>query len=140
LEVNLIGYANTCRAVIPLLLEHGGGAIVNTSSGAAFAGEPLRPAYAASKAGVNTLTRHIASRWGKKGIRCNGVSPGMVLSETGRTQMSEEFQAAGLAVTRSTRLGKPSDLAAAVAFLLSDDAEWVNGQTWSIDGGSFLRD
>ncbi|MET0135780.1 MAG: SDR family oxidoreductase [Kibdelosporangium sp.] len=140
LEVNLIGYAHTCRTVVPLLLQQGGGAIVNTSSGAAFAGEALRPAYAASKAGVNALTRHIASRWGKKGIRCNGVSPGMVLSETGLTQMSKEFQAAGLAGTRSSRLGKPSDLAAAAAFLLSDDADWVNGQTWSIDGGSSLRD
>ncbi|MBB2911291.1 NAD(P)-dependent dehydrogenase (short-subunit alcohol dehydrogenase family) [Streptosporangium becharense] len=140
LEVNLIGYAHSCRAVIPLLLERGGGAIVNTSSNAAFVGEPLRPAYAASKAGVNALTRHVASRWGKKGIRCNGVSPGMVLSETGMTHMSEEFLAAGLVGTRSTRLGRPSDLAAVVAFLLSDDAEWINGQTWSIDGGGSLRD
>ncbi|GAA3613287.1 glucose 1-dehydrogenase [Nonomuraea rosea] len=140
LEVNLIGYAHTCRAAIPLLLENGGGAIVNTSSGAAFVGEPLRPAYAASKAGVNALTRHVASRWGKEGVRCNGVSPGMVLSETGLAQMSEKFRAAGLAGTRSTRLGKPSDLAAAAAFLLSDDAAWINGQTWSIDGGGSLHD
>ncbi len=140
LEVNLIGYAHTCRTAIPLLLESGRGAIVNTSSGAAFVGEAVRPAYAASKAGINALTRHIASRWGKEGIRCNGVSPGMVLSETGLATMSEEFKAAGLAGNRSTRLGRPSDLAAAAAFLLSDDAEWINGQTWSIDGGGSLRD
>jgi len=139
-EVNLIGYARTCRAAIPLLLESGGGAIVNTSSAAAFVGEPLRPAYAASKAGINALTRHVASRWGKEGIRCNGVSPGMVLSETALATMSEEFKAAGLAGSRSTRLGRPSDLAAAAAFLLSDDAEWINGQTWSVDGGGSLHD
>ncbi|MEV0381477.1 SDR family oxidoreductase [Nonomuraea sp. NPDC050643] len=139
-EVNLIGFAHTCRAAIPLLLDSGGGAIVNTSSGAAYVGEPVRPAYAASKAGINTLTRHIASRWGKKGIRCNGLSPGMVLSETGLATMSEEFRAAGLAANRSTRLGRPSDLAAAAAFLLSGDAEWINGQTWCVDGGGLLRD
>ncbi|MFC5831521.1 SDR family NAD(P)-dependent oxidoreductase [Nonomuraea insulae] len=139
-EVNLIGYAHTCRAAIPLLLEGGGGAIVNTSSLAAFVGEPLRPAYAASKAGINTLTRHVASRWGKEGIRCNGLSPGMVLSETGLATMSEEFKATVLAGIRSARLGRPSDLASAAAFLLSDDAEWINGQTWSIDGGGALRD
>ncbi|TYB71095.1 SDR family oxidoreductase [Nonomuraea sp. PA05] len=140
LEVDLIGYAHTCRTVIPYLLESGGGAIVNTSSSAAFVGEPLRPAYAAAKAGVNALTRHVASRWGKEGIRCNGVSPGLVLSETGLATMSEEFKAAVLGAIRTPRLGKPSDLAAAAAFLLSDDAAWVNGQTWSIDGGGSLHD
>ncbi|WP_326950162.1 SDR family oxidoreductase [Amycolatopsis sp. NBC_01307] len=139
-EVNLIGFARSCRLAIPHLLAAGGGAIVNTSSAAAFVGEAVRPAYAASKAGVNALTRHIASRWGKEGIRCNGVSPGMVLSETALATMSEEFRAAGLAGNRSTRLGRPADLAAAAAFLLSDDAEWVNGQTWSIDGGGSLHD
>ena len=140
LDVNLLGYALSCRTAVPLLLASGGGAIVNTSSAAACIGEPLRPAYAASKAGINALTRHVASRWGKEGVRCNGVSPGMVLSETGLAGMSEEFRAAGLAATRSPRLGRPEDLAAAAAFLLSDDAEWVNGQTWSIDGGGTLRD
>lgn len=140
LEVNLLGYARSCRLAIPMLLARGGGAIVNVSSGAAFAGEPLRPAYAASKAGVNTLTRHVASRWGKEGIRCNGIAPGLVLSETALGTTTEEFQEAALAATRSPRLGRPSDLAAVATFLLSDDAEWVNGQTWSVDGGASLRD
>ena len=139
-EVNLIGYALTCRFAIPLLLEQGGGAIVNTSSGAAHSSEPVRAAYAASKAGINTLTRHIATRWGKQGIRCNGVAPGLVLSETAKAKVGEDFQAMVLTATRSPRLGRPSDLAAVVAFLLSDDAEWVNGQTWAVDGGITLRD
>jgi NAD(P)-dependent dehydrogenase (short-subunit alcohol dehydrogenase family) len=139
-EVNLMGFARSCRAVLPLLLAQGGGAIVNTSSNAAFVGEATRPAYAASKAGVNALTRHVASRWGKKGVRCNAVSPGLVLSETGAATMSDEFKAAVLASIASTRLGKPADLANAVAFLLSDDAEWVNGQVWSINGGGAMRD
>jgi NAD(P)-dependent dehydrogenase (short-subunit alcohol dehydrogenase family) len=77
LKVNLIGYALTCRAALPLPLEQGGGAIVNTSSAAAHVGDRKRAAYQTSKAGINALTRHVASRWGKQGIRCNCVSPGV---------------------------------------------------------------
>src|SRR5687768_307327 len=80
LEVNLIGYALTCRAVLPLLLDQGGGAIVNTSSAAAHVGDHRRAAYQTSKAGINALTRHVASRWGKQGIRCNCLSPGVVMT------------------------------------------------------------
>jgi NAD(P)-dependent dehydrogenase (short-subunit alcohol dehydrogenase family) len=140
LEVNLLGFALTCRAAIPLLLARGGGAIVNTSSGAANGGEPTRPAYAASKAGINALTRHIASRWGKEGIRCNAVMPGLVLSETLQREDNRQLHAQALAVAKSPRLGVPADLANVVAFLLADDAEWINGQAWAIDGGMSLRD
>jgi len=139
-EVNLLGYALTCRSEIPVLLSQGGGANVNTSSGAAFGGEPTRPAYAISKAGVNALTRHIASRWGKDGIRCNGVAPGLVLSEQVRQADDQQLQKFALRMTRSPRLGEPTDLAAVVAFLFSDDAAWINGQVWTIDGGMNLRD
>ncbi|MFI9382112.1 SDR family NAD(P)-dependent oxidoreductase [Kutzneria sp. NPDC052558] len=139
LDVNLLGFVRSSRAVIPLFLAQGGGAIVNVSSGAAFGGEPTRPAYAASKAAINTLTRHVASRWGKAGVRCNAVSPGAVLSEAMINSMSAEFLDGMLARTRSPRLGQPADLAAAVAFLLSDDTAWVNGQVWTIDGGAALR-
>jgi len=140
LEVNLLGFVLSCRAVIPLLLARGGGVIVNTSSGAAVGGEPTRPAYAASKAGINALTRHIASRWGKEGIRCNAVMPGLVLGETQQRQNDQQLQAQALAFSRSRRLGVPADLANVVTFLLSDDAEWINGQAWAIDGGMSLRD
>jgi NAD(P)-dependent dehydrogenase (short-subunit alcohol dehydrogenase family) len=137
-EVNLLGYVLTCRAVLPHLLRQGGGVIVNTSSGAGSGALPNRPAYSASKAGVESITRHIASRWGKQGIRCNAVSPGMVLGETQIKAGDTELHAQALAYARSTRLGRPSDLAAAVAFLFSDDAEWINGQIWKIDGGMAL--
>ncbi|MEE1800700.1 SDR family NAD(P)-dependent oxidoreductase [Streptomyces sp. JV176] len=138
-DVNLLGYALTCRAVLPHLLGQGGGVIVNTSSGAAWGGEPTRPAYAASKAGVNALTRHIASRWGKEGIRCNVLAPGLVLSEQLARQFDEGRLAFALEAGRSPRLGEPADLAGAAAFLFSDDAAWINGQAWSIDGGVSLR-
>lgn len=139
-EVNLLGYALACRAVLPHLLAQGGGVIVNTSSGAASGGEPQRPAYAASKAGINALTRHVASRWGKEGVRCNAVAPGLVMGETQQQQGDRQLQTMALQYARSPRLGEPADLAATVAFLFSDDAEWVSGQVWSINGGMSLRD
>ncbi len=135
LQVNLVGTALLLRAVLPHLLAQGGGALVLTSSDASVVGEPERPAYAASKAGVNSLCRHIASKWGSKGIRCNVVSPGFVLTEQLEVNMSQQMKDAMLKGARSTRHGAPDDIAGAVAFLLSDDAEWVNGQVWRVNGG-----
>jgi NAD(P)-dependent dehydrogenase (short-subunit alcohol dehydrogenase family) len=135
LRVNVIGTAMLVRAVLPHLLEQGSGAIVLTSSDAAVIGEAERPAYAASKAGVNTLCRHIASKWGQQGIRCNAVSPGFVLTEQLDANMPQNMKDWMLKGVRSTRHGAPQDIAGAVAFLLSDDGEWVNGQTWRVNGG-----
>ncbi|WP_309505123.1 SDR family oxidoreductase [Streptomyces sp. KM273126] len=137
-EVNLLGYTLACRATIPHLLAAGGGAIVNCSSGGAWAGLPVLPAYSTSKAGVNALTRHIASRWGQEGSRCNAVAPGRVVTEPLQRDGAPEPQP-GREI-RSTRVGRPADIAATVALLLSDDGEWVNGQTWSVCGGASLRE
>jgi NAD(P)-dependent dehydrogenase (short-subunit alcohol dehydrogenase family) len=135
LRVNLIGTVLLLRAVLPTMLEQGRGAIVLTSSDAAIAGEPERPAYAASKAGVNSLSRHIASKWGQQGIRCNTVSPGFVLTEQLDANMPQQMKDWMLKGARSPRHGAPQDIAGAVAFLLSDDGEWVNGQAWRVNGG-----
>lgn len=137
-EINLLGYALTCRAVLPHLLAQGGGAIVNTSSGGAWSGLPVLPAYSASKAGINALTRHIASRWGREGVRCNAVAPGRVVTESLRRQGAPK-PPPGQDV-RSTRAGRPADVAATAALLLSDDGGWINGQVWSVCGGSSLRE
>lgn len=140
LDVNLLGFARTIKAVLPVMLETGAGSIVNTSSGAAFNGLANRVAYSASKAGVNALSRHVASAWGRNGIRCNSVMPGMVMGETQERMNHHELHADIMSRIRSPRLGAPSDIAAIVTYLLSDDGEWVNGQSWNVDGGLSLRD
>jgi NAD(P)-dependent dehydrogenase (short-subunit alcohol dehydrogenase family) len=139
-DVNVVGFVRTSRAALPLLLENGG-SIVNTSSGAAVSAgsDGLRPAYAASKSAINAITRHTARNYGPKGVRCNAVMPGLVMGETQYAQDDVALQQAFLAQVPTTRLGRPSDLGAVVAFLLSDDAEWINGQVWAIDGGANMR-
>lgn len=139
IAVNLRGHLLCTRLAIPQMLRRGGGAIVYTTSGAAFIGEPERPCYAMAKAGINALMRHVASRWGRKGIRANAVAPGLVLTENNLETMPEEVKVAALAHTRSTRLGAPDDIAATVVHLLSDDAAWINGQVISVDGGATIR-
>jgi NAD(P)-dependent dehydrogenase (short-subunit alcohol dehydrogenase family) len=139
LDVNLLGYVRTIRAVLPLLAEQGSGSIVNTSSGGSLGTDPMHVAYNASKAAINQLTRHVANNWGAQGVRCNAVMPGLVMAETTEAQNDVALQEMFLKAARTTRLGRPGDLAAITAFLLSDDAEWINGQTWFIGGAAHMR-
>lgn len=139
LDVNLLGFVRTIRAVLPLLLAQGGGSIVNTSSGGSLGTDPMHVAYNASKAAVNQLTRHVANNWGGQGVRCNAVMPGLVMAETTEAQNDVALQEMFLKAARTTRLGRPGDIAAITAFLLSDDAEWINGQTWFIGGAAHMR-
>ena len=139
ITVNLRGHLLCTRHAIPRLLERGGGTIVYTSSAAGHVGEPQRPSYGISKSGINALMRHVSSRWGREGIRANCVAPGMVLTKTIRDNSDQEFREYALSIGRSARLGEPEDIAAAVAFLLSDDASWITAQVISVDGGSTVR-
>jgi NAD(P)-dependent dehydrogenase (short-subunit alcohol dehydrogenase family) len=140
MAVNLRGYVVAMKAATPLMLARGGGAIVNMSSAAAFQGEPTRPAYATAKAGIGALTRHVASRWGKDGMRCNAVAPGFTATEAIRSVPQwPDLQAAALKRIRADRVGSTDDIASLVAFLLSSAGEWINGQVINIDGGTVLR-
>ena len=140
MTVNLRGYVAAMKYAIPQMLARGGGAIVNMSSAAAFQGEPARPAYATAKAGIGALTRHVAARWGKEGIRCNAVAPGFTATEAIRSAPQwPELEASALKRIRGPRVGEPDDIAALVAFLLSDEGEWINGQIVNIDGGTVFR-
>jgi len=135
MAVNLRGVMLGCKHAIPALLERGGGAIVNTSSGSAQRGDLAIPAYGVSKGGVDTLTRYVAAQYGKQGIRCNAIAPGLILThEVDRfggeayVKMLEEHHL-------TPRVGRPEDIAQAVLYLASDAASFVTGQTLNVDGG-----
>ena len=128
------------QAAMPVLLERGGGAMIFTSSGAAISGNPLQVAYPMMKNSIHALVRHIARKFGKQGIRANGICPGFVLTEALTQHLTQDHIDAALQSLSNTRLGKPEDIAGAVAFLASDDGEWVNGQVWHVNGGGLMRD
>lgn len=136
LDVNLKGMVRISRHAVPKLLERGGGAMIYTSSSASIVGEPVRPCYAIAKAGINALVRHVASGWGRQGVRANAVLPGLVITPEKRTTMPSDLQEQVLAQGRSPRLGEVEDIAAMVALLASKDGEWINGQSIAVDGGA----
>jgi len=138
LEVALRGHLLCTRAAIPLMLERGRGAIVYTSSAASKLPARSRVAYGVAKSGLNGLMRHVATRWGSEGIRANAVCPGFVQTDATRN-ISDELRAKMMRGTPSTRLGEVEDVAALVSFLLSDEAEWLNGQALNVDGGTVMH-
>lgn len=139
IAVNLRGSVICTRLTIPELLKRGGGAIVYTSTDGVYTQGKYQYFYRMSKAGLNSLMRSVALRYGKEGVRANVVSPGLILADDGGHIMPEEITRAHLERTPSTRLGKPSDVAAMVDFLLSPDAAWVTGQNISVNGGYLMR-
>jgi NAD(P)-dependent dehydrogenase (short-subunit alcohol dehydrogenase family) len=138
-QVDLRGHWLCTRAALPRLLQRGGGSLVYTGSAASSIGEPTRAAYACAKAGTGALMRHVASRWGVDHIRANVIAPGFVLTPATQEVMTEEMRMQWVAVTKSWRLGAPRDIASMVAFLISDEGEWINGQVIGVDGGTVMR-
>jgi NAD(P)-dependent dehydrogenase (short-subunit alcohol dehydrogenase family) len=135
-RVNLRGTMLVTKTLLPHLLAVGDGHIVNLSSGSAAKAEPTRFAYSASKAGVESLTRNVAAFYGPRGIRCNAVAPGLVLTEAASApgRSLDRFRSVFARHTPSA-LGTPEELAAVIAFLLSDDSRYINGVVLSVDGG-----
>jgi len=138
LRVNLTGTFLTARAVAARMKELGRGAIVNTASGRALAGAANGAHYAASKGGIIALTKSLALDWAAYGIRVNCVIPGLTDTAQPRVEMVDnELYAAGARIPMG-RIGRPEDIAAVVAFLLSDDAGYMTGQSVAANGGALM--
>ncbi|MEX0409543.1 SDR family oxidoreductase [Aquibium sp. LZ166] len=120
-----------------LKVMQAGASIVHVSSVVNFRATPSTSAYTASKAALAGLTRQMAAEYGPRGIRCNAVAPGLVETEltAEKLRTDPKFQRIWIEGTPWPRLGRPEDIAAAIVFLASTDAEFINGHTLVIDGG-----
>jgi 2-hydroxycyclohexanecarboxyl-CoA dehydrogenase len=139
IDVNLNGVFHCVQAVLPDMVEAGWGRIVNISSSSAQSGQPFMSAYVAAKSAVNGLTKSLALEYGPAGITVNAVPPGFI--DTPMLRKSEERGRLGgtvddhIARTPVRRVGKPEDIAAACAFLISDEAGYITGQILGVNGG-----
>lgn len=138
--INTKSHLFATQAAVPQLLKRGRGSMIYTSSGSACAGAPVQPVYAMTKTAVHALARHVAAKWGPSGVRANVICPGLIMTEAVEMYLDEERLEGIKAQTPSHRLGQPADIAAAVAFLASDDGEFVNGQAWHVNGGKQMRE
>jgi 3-oxoacyl-[acyl-carrier protein] reductase len=138
LAVNLLGVVNACRAAARRMIARRRGVIVTISSVAAQRPGRGQSNYAASKGGVEAFTRALAVELAPRGVRVNGVAPGLV-----ETDMTAALRALAPDELRRRvllgRLGRPEEIARVVGFLASDDASYVTGQIWNVDGGFKLE-
>jgi 2-hydroxycyclohexanecarboxyl-CoA dehydrogenase len=139
MNVNLHSVFHCTQAVLPDMMAAGWGRIVNISSSSAQSGQPFMTAYVASKSAVNGLTKALALEYGPYGITVNAVPPGFI--DTPMLRRSESRNLIGGTVddhikrTPVRRVGRPEDIAAACAFLISDEAGYITGQILGVNGG-----
>jgi NAD(P)-dependent dehydrogenase (short-subunit alcohol dehydrogenase family) len=136
--VNLTGPFNMIRAVVDGMAERGFGRIVNISSGAARGGLYNQVGYAATKCAVLGLTHNVCLEYGRKGVTCNAVLPGLIGTEV-VMGMPAEIRDAFTAATPTRRVGTPAEVGHLIAFLCSDEAGFINGAEIDIDGGGRLN-
>ena len=136
LEVNLLGALVCTRACYRSMAARGGGAIVNQSSTAAYL---YAGYYGWAKAGVNSLTQQLAHELGGMNIRVNAIAPGPTDTEAARSVVPDEYMRELVGSLALKRQGSPDDLVGMCLFLLSDDARWVTGHIFNVDGGQVMR-
>jgi len=136
LDVNLLGALVCVRACYPSMAARGGGVIVNQSSTAAYL---YAGYYGWAKAGVNSLTQQLAHELGGMNIRVNAIAPGPTDTEAARSVVPEAYMRDLVGSLALKRQGTPEDLVGMCMFLLSDDARWVTGHIFNVDGGQVMR-
>jgi NAD(P)-dependent dehydrogenase (short-subunit alcohol dehydrogenase family) len=140
IAVNLRGTFLVCRYALPHMLEAGGGVIVNTTSVSGIVGNPWNAAYAASKGGVLMLTKALAAEYRHRGVRVNGIAPGMVATDlsAGFTDFfaQEDIDLSEFGRGQPVRAASPDEIAAMFAFVASDDAGYMSGAIVVLDGGA----
>jgi NAD(P)-dependent dehydrogenase (short-subunit alcohol dehydrogenase family) len=135
LDINLTGTMRCCLAAHPLLAKTSG-VIVNTASMLSTFGGPLVPAYSASKGGVAQLTKALAGKWAEDGIRVNAIAPGWIETEMTQGLRDDPDRTAGImSRTPMKRWGKPEEVGALVRWLVSEEASFVTGAIYPVDGG-----
>jgi 3-oxoacyl-[acyl-carrier protein] reductase len=139
IEVNLLGTANAIYCALPFLRRSGSGRVVNVSSRGAFRGEPEQPAYGASKAGLNALGQSLAVALGAEGIAVSTVAPGFVETDMGNQWLQQPQGAQIRAQSPFDRVARPDEVAAAVLYLASAEAQWASGAILDLNGASYLR-
>ncbi len=136
MSVNLDGALWCTRAVYKKMAKRGGGAIVNQSSTAAWLYANF---YALAKVGINGLTQQLSRELGGQNIRINAIAPGPIDTEANRTTTPQEMVADIIKGIPLSRMGQPEDLVGMCLFLLSDEARWITGQIFNVDGGQIIR-
>lgn len=135
LDVNVRGAMLCCKHVIPVMLSGAGGSIIHSTSGFGLLGDVTLSAYAASKAALMQLSRSVAAQYGKKGIRSNAIMIGFVVNDHAQKTVPEEIKQILLAQHLTPELGRPRQIADAVAFLASEESSFITGATIPVDGG-----
>jgi NAD(P)-dependent dehydrogenase (short-subunit alcohol dehydrogenase family) len=141
MEVNVASMFLTCRAVVPVMREQGGGKIVNISSGTPFRGVPFLLHYVTSKGAIVALTRALAKELGKDSIHVNCVAPGFTMSDGVKShpEVIEKLRDVSIASRTLQRDQVPEDVVGAVVFLCTPAADFITGQTMVIDGGQYFH-
>jgi NAD(P)-dependent dehydrogenase (short-subunit alcohol dehydrogenase family) len=139
LDVNLTGAANAAWCAVRHMIGRGGGRIVNVGSRGAFRGEPEHPAYGASKAGLHAFGQSLAVAVAPHGITVASVAPGYVETDMTAEELSTPAGDVIRAQSPFNRVASPEEIAAAVAYLASPEAEWASGAVLDLNGASYLR-